>query len=376
MQYSGDNAVRPCAFFNAPLPMSETMEVECDKKKCRSCSGSCVLSTNYQDGTSVYAMARRVNMSLGSVSSISVVGMVYRSTPRFRYDAGTQIDGLIGLGRSRGSSSFPTVLSDWMKSHGCGDAFAIQLGANGGALSLGGYNQNYFRGQIFWTPLLDHSNWYRVPLPHISVGDQFVQYSTQIAKAKTVVDSGTTYFLVPTEVFSQIASFIASFVSSSSNTCPLSICGPMASTIFYTGQCSTDVDVQTLPEIRLTFDRKVTITETQQHKKDPFTLVLTPKQYTFVSYMENGKECRAYGLGIGPNDVLVLGDTFMTAYYSIFDPQNMRVGFAASTHASSILPTSEPITLMRDPNFAAASTFNDTFLSTIIAIAAVALIMT
>lgn len=351
--------------------MSETSEVGCDKKRCKSCSGGCLFSTQYQDGTSVYAHARLVNMTLGSVSSSSVVGLVYRSTKGFRYDAGTQIDGLIGLGRYRASSSFSTVLDDWMRSRGHGNAFSMQLGPMGGALSLGGYNPSYFSGEIFWTPLLDHSSWYRVPLPQISVGDKVVQYSKQIAKAKAVVDSGTTYVLVPTDVFSQIASFIASFASSS---CSQAICGPMPSTIFYTGRCSTDIDLQSLPEIRLTFERKMTIAETKQHKTNPFTLVLTPRQYTYLQSTQNGKECRAYALGIGPNDVFVLGDTFMTSYYSIFDQQNMRVGFATSTHASNVLPTNEPVTLTRDPNYASASTLLASFCVTFIAISTLLLI--
>jgi len=342
--------------------MRETVDVGCGHKKaCRSCSassGGCLLSTQYQDGTSVYASARRLNISLGSVSSVSVAGLVFRSTQGFRYDAGTQIDGLIGLGLSSPSTSFPTVLDDWIHSNGLHDAFAIQLGPNGGAISLGGYNPSYFTGEILWTPLLHHNGWYQIPLPQISVGNTNIQYSTQIQKAKAAIDSGTTYVLVPTDVFAQIASSIASYASQSSSSCPHSICGPMASTIFYTGLCSSDIDLQTLPTIRFTFQRKMTISETKHHHVGYFTLSLTPRQYTYAKYTQNGRDCTAYGIGIGPNDVFVLGDTFMTSYYSIFDRQNMRLGLAASTQASNVVPTNEPITLVRDPNFANAQGFH------------------
>lgn len=345
VQYRDSKASVRCTTFNDPLSMSETDEVECKEDVCKSCNGGCSYHTIYQDGSGVHAKVRRVNMTLGDVSTKSAVGMVYRSSPSFRYDAGTQTDGLLGISFSKG---YRTIMDDMISKSGSADTFALQLGPKGGALSIGGYNPNYFEGNISWTKMLGNGIWYETPLPSIKVGNMWVSYNSPTSKAKSVIDSGTTHLLVPSAVLQQIVAYVKAAVSSATDSPPKSFSGPFKGSFFDHMTCHDDVDLAMLPPIFFTFEPKTA-------SDGKFTLTLQPHQYVYALRSSDGRPCYSFGFAEGPSSIFIFGDTFMTSYYTIFDRQNRRIGFAESTNLSEVVPTSEPVTLVKNPAFSSAS---------------------
>lgn len=287
-------------------------------------------------------------MTLGNISSTAIVGMVYQSSPKFRYDSGTQIDGLIGVGYA---SAFPTVLDTWLEASGAGNAFAIQLGPRGGALSLGGYNPNYFHGELFWTPLIGNSGWYETVLPRIVVGATVISYSGAQSGLKSVIDSGTTHLMLPTSVFNQVVSAIQAHVATNHSASD-SFTAPWDASIFNSATCHTDIVLDEMPVIRFTFDRKVNISEEAKGTKSSFTLSMEPKRYMYQLTTSTGRACVSFGLVNGGRNPLVLGDAFLTSFYTVIDRQNRRIGLAYTNDSSTVVATNEPVTLTRDPEYA------------------------
>lgn len=345
-----------CTFYNQPISIRNTAESGCNPTSCKTCDGGCLLASEYQDSSGVAAIGRSVNVGLGTINATSVCGLVFRSTKKFRYDRGTQIDGLIGLGYSP-EGGFPTVVDSWIAQNKLSDVFSIQLGPRGGAFSLGGYNPNYFTGDIQWTPILPSAHWYQVPLLSISVQGSKVKFSRNEKKAKTIVDSGTTHLLVPTATFDKITQKITTHVRKSTPTVPASINAGWENSFFNNAICHTDVDLNWLPNIQFEFKRKLSAAEKKAKVSKSFTLTMKPEDYLYLRTTAEGKPCYSYGIGKGSNSMFIFGDTFMTSYYSIFDRQNGRLGFAYSSKSSTVSPTNEPITIAQIPEFASAPDF-------------------
>ena len=356
LKYDGSQAVTSCTFYNQPIQIRNTAESGCNPTSCRTCDGGCLLASEYQDSSGVAAIARRVNVGLGNINATSVCGLVFRSTKKFRYDRGTQIDGLIGLGYSP-KGGFPTVIDSWIKQNQLADVFSIQLGPRGGAFSLGGYNPNYFTGDINWAPIMPSAHWYQVPLLSISVQNSKLKFSKSEKQARTIIDSGTTHLLVPTATFNKLTQKITAHVSKSAPTVPASISAAWENSFFNKANCYTDVDLSWLPNIDFEFKRKLSAAEKKAKISKSFKLTMKPEDYLYLQGTVEGKPCYSYGIGTGSNSMFIFGDTFMTSYYSIFDRQNNRLGFAYSSKSSTVSPTTEPVTIAQIPEFASAPDF-------------------
>jgi hypothetical protein len=334
-----------------------------------------LLSSEYQDTSAVAAIARGVNVALGDkVNASSVCGLVFRSSKKFRYDRGSQIDGLIGLGYTP-KGGFPTVVDSWITQNNLPDVFAIQLGPRGGAFSLGGYNPNYFEGEINWTPIVGSTHWYQVPLKSLSVQGSKIKFSKAEKSAKTIVDSGTTHNLLPPATFDKLAQRITTHVLKATPTIPNSITAPWESSFFNSAICHTDISLQWLPTLHLEFERKLSAAEAAAGVTSTFLLPIAPKDYLYQLGTRDGKPCYSFGFGKGADKLIILGDTFMTSYYSIFDRQHERIGFAYSKKASNVIPTNEPVTIEYIPEFSAGKTLAAPFQALLALAATVILVL-
>jgi len=162
----------------------------------------------------------------------------------------------------------------------------------GGELTLGGYDQQYFKGDLKWIPLT-HQNYWQIKM------DAVLHNGTQYCGAdgcKAIVDSGTSMITAPKELANAINSKLGCMISGSQCVwlhCP---------------------DFDTLPDLTFVLN------------KQKYTL--TPREYI----VDMSGVCMSGLLGMdipeptGP--LWILGDKFMEKYYTVFDYGNRRVGFA------------------------------------------------
>jgi hypothetical protein len=58
-------------------------------------------------------------------------------------------------------------------------------------------------------------------------------------------------------------------------------------------------------------------------------LILDPRQYMVNTTDTQGNKCVAFGIAPSAGDFFILGDTFMTQFFTVFDRQNAQIGFSA-----------------------------------------------
>lgn len=200
-------------------------------------------------------------------------------------------DGILGLGfDSISVSGAETVFHNAIE-QGLVESpvFAFYLGDNSdGELTFGGYDEEKFDGELVWVPLSDATYW-RIDMDGVKIG------SFSVGKSDAIVDSGTSLITGPTKDIRAIAMEIGA-------------------TPTITGQYTIDCEkVDSIPIITWTIDGK----EYSVHGKD---LVIS-----------SGGMCIFAMMGMDfpkPGPQWILGDVFMRRYYTVFDYDNKRVGFA------------------------------------------------
>jgi len=201
-----------------------------------------------------------------------------------------QFDGILGLGFEKlslggANTVFKNAIDQKVVSQ---PVFSFALGDNkDGELTLGGYDDSKFNGEIAWVKLSEASYWL-IDIDDITVG--------RISSGKTngIVDSGTSLITGPTTEIAKIAHS----VGASRN-----IVGE------YTIDCAKVPD---LPDLDFNINDKV-------WKVPGKDLVIEASGTCLFALM---------GMDIPTGPKWILGDVFMRQYYTIFDYGSERVGFA------------------------------------------------
>lgn len=200
-------------------------------------------------------------------------------------------DGILGLGfDSISVGGVPTVFHNAMD-QGQVDSpmFAFYLGDNrDGELTFGGYDTDKFVGELEWVPLSETTYW-KIDMDEVKMGGY------RSGPTNAIVDSGTSLITGPSKDIKQIARTIGA-------------------TATITGQFTVDCDsLDLIPDMAWTIAGKDYIVK----GKD---LVL-----------QSGGMCLLALMGMdfpAPGPQWILGDVFMRAYYTVFDYEGQRVGFA------------------------------------------------
>uniref|UniRef100_A0A0A9YIC8 Cathepsin D n=1 Tax=Lygus hesperus TaxID=30085 RepID=A0A0A9YIC8_LYGHE len=211
-------------------------------------------------------------------------------------------DGIFGLG-------FPS-LTDYMtpplftaKEQGLFEknVFSFYLTKNeneGSAITLGGWNETLVKSEdsIHWVPLSEKSYW-KVSVESINMGDLILE------PTPAIVDTGSSFMLGPEEEVEKIAKLL----------------GAIPTHGVYLVESSK---LDSLPS--LTF------------KINGRNFTLSPEQY--IAMVEGDYAM----LGIKPSDIefWVLGDIFLTNYYTIFDLDKEAVGFVDINSSEPVVPPS------------------------------------
>nr|KAF6381284.1 beta-secretase 2 [Pipistrellus kuhlii] len=192
---------------------------------------------------------------------------------------GIQWNGILGLAYgalAKPSSSLETFFDSLVRQAGIPNVFSMQMcgaglpaagsGTNGGSLVLGGIEPSLYKGDIWYTPIMEEW-YYQIEILKLEVGGQSLNLDCREYNAdKAIVDSGTTLLRLPLKVFNAVVDGVA-----------------RASLLY-----------------------------------------IQPMMRAGLNY-----ECYRFGISPSTN-ALVIGATVMEGFYVIFDRARKRVGFAAS----------------------------------------------
>ena len=200
-------------------------------------------------------------------------------------------DGILGLGfDSISVGGVETVFHNAMDQGQVEKAmFAFYLGDNAdGELTFGGYDEDKFEGDLTWVSLSDATYW-RIDMDGVKIGS----FST--GKTDAIVDSGTSLITGPSSDIRAIANEIGAQPT-------------------ITGQYTVDCEkLEEIPAITWSIDGA---------------------DYTVAGkdlVIQSGGMCIFAMMGMdfpAPGPQWILGDVFMRKYYTVFDYDGKRVGFA------------------------------------------------
>jgi cathepsin D len=168
---------------------------------------------------------------------------------------------------------------------------------------IGGINKSKFVGEIVWVPLLeDLLNYWMIEIDDI----RFDELSLGLCEngCKAAVDTGTTLLSAPSDDLYAMLEYL-------------------------------DEDCEDF----LRFPKLVFVIQGQEFEIEPKDYVLTNRNDEFDDPGVHSKgfdECSLGFMAIDvppPNGPLwVLGDLFLSNYYTVFDKDNLRIGFASAKH--------------------------------------------
>jgi len=174
-------------------------------------------------------------------------------------------------------------------------------GQNGGQLILGGTDPAYYTGEITYTPLTEQTYW-QFQFADLLYGGTSQGYCP-VGGCKAIADTGTSLLAGPSKIISQLNRKLGAI-------------NIVAGEALFPN-CN---NVDKLPVITIVIGAK---------KYD-----LTNKDYVLREESGNSTSCISGFLGIdipepvGP--LWILGDIFISTYYTVFDYGNKRVGFATA----------------------------------------------
>lgn len=246
-------------------------------------------SIHYGGGLTANGIVGQDNVSIAGLSSIAEFGLVtnYNSLQQSQQSQPQPNDGILGMGYR--------ILADdniepFLQTLGI-QIFAFDLSNN--QLFLGGYDQT-LNNDIFWANLIIET-YFEISLYSLSINGK------KLNKVKSaIVDTGTSLLVAPFNEFLNV------FVALGG------IYDKLNERLYI--DC---YDKQNLQSI------EITIADGYENNFATFTL--TPDDYI----LSVDDECYLGIMGLPSIDFWIFGDTFLRKYYTIFDMEYNRVGFAS-----------------------------------------------
>jgi len=243
-------------------------------------------------------------VTLGGLSIKNTVFAETTKEPGLAFDM-AKFDGLLGMAfQSIAVDNVTPVFNDAIAQGLVSQPlFAFWLsnttGTGGGELTLGTYDSNHFSGPLTWIPLTNETYW-EIGLDGATVGGA----AFDIVAKHAVVDTGTSLIALPSKAATAINKKLGCTIVPGSGECIWAACPNTAN----------------LPAIVFKLNGQ------------DFTLY--GGDYVMKVTSLGQTECLSSFMGldmpaqIGP--LVILGDTFIRRYYSVFDFAGKRVGLAES----------------------------------------------
>jgi len=276
---------------------------------------TCNLSDTTQPCT-VSGLVYEDYFSIGSLSSKQTTRFGVIDTQTKNFQQLYVIDGILGfsLGTTFGQpAQIFQLASEGQIPNKFGMCFDVD--GQGGLLTLGEPAKNLYTGELKNIPLIQ-SEAYVIGLTDVQVGGVSLglpssSYS-EVPEGGCIVDSGTNILLFPDEVFRALK---RSFTKRCTQSKLRGICDVDSDKTFFDGQCFTVSDQQlgNFPDLSLVFNN--------------VPMVLPATSYLLPKVGDQTKLC----LGIqntGDDGLLIIGDTTMQQYYTVFDVDNNNLSIA------------------------------------------------
>ncbi|EGG18099.1 cathepsin D [Cavenderia fasciculata] len=258
------------------------------------------------------AMSGFVSEDTVQVGSLSVKNQLFAEAtaePGIAFDF-AKFDGILGLAfQSISVNNIPPVFYNMMDQGLVAQPlFAFWLSktaspTNGGELSFGSIDNSKFTGAITYVPLTNRTYW-EFSMDDVQYDGNSLGYCGKTG-CRAIADSGTSLLAGPTEQIEAINTKLGAVSVNGEAIFP---------------SCNV---ISSLPDVQIVLAGT--------------TFVLTPTDY-ILQITEFGKTtCLSGFMGIdipapiGP--LYILGDVFISTYYTIFDFGNSRVGFAQAVQA-------------------------------------------
>ena len=294
---------------------------------------TCAFNIEYGAGNKMSCVVMEDRLSFGvgakALQATAYLGLILAENHPVPWCNGA--DGIFGLGFDEDAmSGFPGPLGQLIRGSGLANVYSLyvgsRMGADDGALTIGGIDSRLFVGEVKYVPLVEQGK-YSVSAHALEVAGRRVATGPE-AFGNMQVDSGTTLTYVPAGTFSAIKAFMQRHY------CHMpKVCGADNATFFIRDDNEEHcVEAAALPKGYPVM---------RWHLANGVTVDVPPEVYFKQLPGRADPDKTRFCFGIRPlSDIPVnqgsclLGDTFMAAAYIVFDRERLRMGFARPTKFS------------------------------------------
>ena len=286
---------------------------QCSSNKCcdRTDSSQCGFYVSYMDGAAVEGGLVRDAIAVRTESGMSPSADTTFGLAAVRSgNWGGPTDGIMGMSYGNVYGS-PTKTSTWyeelISSHeSYDDSFSICFGRTQGLLSIGSLDSSLYEGPLYSVDMQD-DYYYTVRLNDIRIDDHSFLSAAYLA----VIDSGSTLSHFPRQVFEDLRAYLISQYG-------------FPSDVIDGNQYVLSDPSSTWPVIDIYVDGVY--------------LSLPPSVYFFrVSSLWSSRWL--FGIASSDTSFFILGDTFMSAFLTVFNRQQGVISFAVPSslcHCESV----------------------------------------
>ncbi|XP_066580088.1 nothepsin isoform X2 [Amia ocellicauda] len=220
-----------------------------------------------------------------------------------------KFDGVLGLGypslAEAGSTPvFDNILSQSLVKHPVFSFFLSRGTEDSGELILGGVDESLYRGPINWVPVTEKTYW-QIKIDNIKVQGEMAFCASG---CQAIVDTGTSLITGPTKHILKLQELIGA-------------------TPALQGEFQIDcARLSSLPQVEFTIqDVEYKLAAESYVRKEMYG----GKHICYSGF-------QAVDIHTASGPLWILGDVFISEFYSIFDRGNDRVGFARAWHGSPV----------------------------------------
>ncbi|GJQ11431.1 hypothetical protein GpartN1_g3222.t1 [Galdieria partita] len=304
----------------------------------------CFFNLQYGDGSGANGILFEGNVSLSDMAAKCSIGAIVNDTKGFQVGKAL---GILGLAFSRLACN-PTCITPFfdelVSQENIANVFSISLSLSSGTLVLGGIDDSLYTGPMNYVPMENRSSntYYIVASNGLSVDGTVLNQTVGMMAA---VDSGTTTLVFDEATYELLRSYFQSHYCSVPGLCPSA---GSNTTWFSSNFCVVldDQQLSSLPNISLQLENNVVLSlnatdymvQVQQSlSTGPFALASnSSSQVTTLTGEGKSVRCLAINKLQGLKQIsgldMILGDTVLRKYYTVFDRQNSRIGFALSAN--------------------------------------------